>query len=131
MSYLYGVNVMPWCRDCHKIIDHVHNFLKLDLKHAQAGGTPVFDLPQNVACSLASEGADLSPVADDASSVTSSEESFERVSTADLAEYDATASETKTSASDPPPVQTDDECATLDPAAVDDETSPSNDVPCQ
>ena len=112
-------------------MDRIHDFLKLDLKHAQAGGTPVFDLPQNVAPFSATEGADLSPVTDDASSAASSEESFERVSTADLAEYDATATEAKPPPADPPPDEADEQSAAFDPAVDDLNTSSSVDVPCQ
>jgi len=114
-------NILWWYRDCRKIVDHIHNFLKLDLK---TGGSPVFDLPQNVAASFAGEGVDSSPVADDASSATSSDESFERVSTADLAEYDAVAVEAKPSATDALPDPADEECDTLDP--VTDENQPSS-----
>lgn len=108
-------------------MDRIHDFLKLDLKHAQAGGTPTFDLPQTVAPLFAAEGGDSSPAADDASSATS-EESFEQVSTADLAEYDATAAEAKLPQADPLPNQEQEESATLDQATGDVETSSSGDV---
>lgn len=112
-------------------MDQIHNFLKLDLKHAQGGGTPVFDLPQKVAPLFATDAADSPVVSDDASSATSSEESFERVSTADLAEYDAAATEAKPSPSDLLPGQGDEECAAVDPATHDVNTGSSGDIPCE
>ena len=123
-------NIIWWCRDCRKIVDQIHNFLKLDV---MTSGSPVFDLPQNVAPSSAGEGADSSPVADDASSATSSDESFERVSTADLAEYDAVATEAKPSAADALPDPADEERDTLDPAADENQmsSSPTDPVPDQ
>ena len=106
-------------------MDRIASFLKLDSNLAEAGG----DLPQNVAALFSSDAADSSAVTDDASSATSSDESFERVSTADLAEYDATATEAKTSPADAPPDQAnDDEYAggdTLDPATEENQTAPS------
>jgi len=101
--------------------------MKLDLKHAQAGGTPELDLPQNTTPLIAAEAADLPLVTDDASSATSSEESFERVSAADLAEYEATAAEAKPSPADAVPDQGDEGCAALDPA----KTSSADEMLCQ
>ena len=91
----------------------------------------MFDQPQNMAPSFATDAADLPLVTDDASSATSSEESFERVSTADLAEYEATVAEAKPSASDALPVEGDEECAALDPATDDVKTSSADEMPCQ
>ena len=158
LSRLYYNSATWWCRDCHKIVDRIHDFLNLELKLAQAGGSPVFDLPHSVAPSYAGEVADSSPVTDDASSATSSDESFERVSTADLAEYDATATEAKpsvvnplldqadaesdtvdpadenltsSSPADPLPHQADDECDTLDSATEEHIPSSSGDLSCE
>lgn len=105
--------------------------MKLDLKQAQAGGTPVLDLPQNTTPLIAAEAADLPLVTDDASSATSSEESFERVSAADLAQYEATATEPKPSPADAVPDQGDEECAAVDPATDNVKTSSADEMPCQ
>ena len=128
---LYCCNVILWCRDCREIVDRIHSFLQLDLKHAQAGGTPVLDLPQTTPPLFGTEGVDSSPVTDDASSVTSSEESFERVSTSDLAEYDATATDAKPPPATTLPGQADEQCASVDPVTDDVQSSSSGDMPCQ
>lgn len=117
--------------DCREIVDRIHSFLQLDLKHAQAGGTPVLDLPQTTPPLFGTEGVDSSPVTDDASSVTSSEESFERVSTSDLAEYDATATDAKPPPATTLPGQADEQCASVDPVTDDVQSSSSGDMPCQ
>jgi len=91
----------------------------------------VVDLPQNVAPLLTTEAGDPPPVTDDAASATSSEESFERVSTSDLAEYDATATVAKIPPIDSLPDAADDECATVDPASDDVNTSCLGETLCQ
>jgi len=128
-------------------VDQIHDFLKLDAKLAPAGGSPGWDLSQSVVAP-GSDGSDSSPVADDASSATSSDESFERVSTADLAEYEATiveakpsdpaesdaaaATEAQPSAADPLPEQADEQCDISEPAAGENlpSSSPSDALPC-
>jgi len=92
---------------------------------------PVFDLPQCVAESLASERTESPVATDDTSSVTSSEESFERVSSADLADYETADTEAKPAAAEPMPDHTDPESATLDPPSVDVQTDSSDDAPHQ
>jgi len=121
-----------WCRDCFEVIHRIHSFLKLDLKHAQAGITPTLDLPQKEVLLFAAERAQPSQASDDAASATSSEESFELVGTADVAEYDPVATDEKpplVAPADPVSDQADEE--SLDPAVSGVKTSCSDDIPCQ
>jgi len=123
------------------------------VKLAEAGDSLAWDFSQNVAKAppsfTSSDGADSSPVADDASSsATSSDESFERVSAADLADYEATATEAKPldvaesdatatdaerSEADLQPDQAYEQCITSEPLADENPTSssPSDPLPCQ
>ena len=110
------------------MVDRIHSFLKLDLKHAQAASiTPTSDSPQKASPLFAAEGAQSSQASDDAASATSSEESFELVGTADVAESDAA----KTPLAEPSSDGADAESGTLNPAAGDVMTSSSDDVSCQ
>lgn len=117
-----------WCRDCLEVIDRIHSFLKLDLKHSEASVTPALDTPQKVAPSSAAERSQPSHASDDAASATSSEESFELVGTVDIAEYDAADTDAKSPPAGLVSDQADEESATLDAATDNAKTSSSDDI---
>jgi len=80
---------------------------------------------------LGAESARSLQASDDAASATSSEESFELVGTADVAEFDSAGTEAKPALADPVSDPADEESAALDPAIDDVKASSSEDVPCQ
>lgn len=86
------------CSTCHNLVSRVQAFLKLDERPAEEAEPqvlPVNKTTNDSSSDVLPEADEIAAVvasqSDDASSVASSEESFERVSATDLVEFEAAA----------------------------------------